>query len=178
MGMSEKTNVVIVPTPRTPESALKVEAELEKEPKEPWEVALLSTLERTLEEITRLRALSGIYLLGGNPAMNMPPAPTALPHILTALASLAKTIAAVIESQIANMERMTDKEEATKFVSRVLSVGRRLYHAYGMTVAEYTSTVVHGLVTAQESNSLAVGIFTGMVPFKTGGEVAVQQERR
>jgi hypothetical protein len=176
--MSERTNVVLVPTPRTPESALKVEIEFEKEPKEPWEMALRNTLEQTLEEITRLRALSSTYLLGGNPAMNMPPAPTAPPHILTALASLAETIATVIESQIANMEKMPDKEEATRFVSRVLSVGRRLYHAYGMTVAEYTSTVVHGLVTAQETNSLAMGVFTGMVPFKTGGEVAVQQERR
>jgi hypothetical protein len=175
--MSERTNVVLVPTPRTPESALKVEIEFEKEPKEPWEVALLNTLEQTLEEITRLRALSGTYLLGGNPAMNMPPAPTALPHILTALASLAKTIAAVIESQIANMERMP-REEAVRFAPRVLDMGRKLYHAFGMTVAEYTSTVVHGLVTAQEANSLAMGVFTGMVPFKTGGEVAVQQERR
>jgi hypothetical protein len=157
--------------------ALKVEIEFEKEPKEPWEVALLNTLEQTLEEIMRLRSLSDNYLFGGNPAMNMPPAPTAPPHILTALASLAKTIAAVIESQIANMERMP-REEAVRFVSRVLDMGRKLYHAYGMTVAEYTSTVVHGLVTAQEANSLAMGDFTGMVPFKTGGEVAVQQERR
>ena len=176
--MSEGTNVVLVPTPRTPESALSVQIEFEREPREPWEVALLSTLEQTLEEITRLRAMSNNYLLGGNPAMNMPPAPTALPHILTALASLAKTIAAVVESQIANMEKMPDREEITRFVSRVLGVGRRLYHAFGMTVAEYTSTVVHGLVTAQEANSLAMGVFTGMVPFKTGGEVAVQQERR
>jgi hypothetical protein len=176
--MSERPNVVLVPTPRTPESALDVKVEFEREPKEPWEIALLNTLERTLEEITRLRSMSSNYLLGGNPAMNMPPAPTALPHILTVLASLAKTIAAVIESQIANMEKMVDKEEATRFVSRVLDMARKLYHAYGMTVAEYTSTVVHGLVTAQESNSLAMGIFTGMVPFKTGGEVAVQQERR
>jgi hypothetical protein len=110
--------------------------------------------------------------------MNLPPAPTALPHILTAFASLSTTIAAVIESQIANMEKMTNREELVRFVSSVLEVGRKLYRAFGMTVAEYISTVVHGLVTAQEANSLAVGIATGMVPFKTGGEVAVQQERR
>ena len=178
MHMSERPNVVLVPTPRTPESALDIKIEFEKEPKEPWEVALLETLEQTLEEITRLRSMSSNYLLGGNPAMNMPPAPTALPHILTGIASLSKTTAAVIESQIGNMEKRTDKEEVARFVSRVLKLANRLYHALGMTVAEYTSTVVHGLVTAQESNSLAMGIFTGMVPFKTGGEVAVQQERR
>jgi hypothetical protein len=176
--MSERSNVVLVPTPRTPESALSIQIEFERETREPWEATLLSTLEQTLEEITRLRSLSTSYLLGGNPAMNLPPAPTAPPHILTALASLSKTIAAVVESQIANLEKMTDREEAARFVSRVLNVGRRLYHAFSMTVAEYTSIVIHGLVTAQESNSLAMGIFTGMVPFKTGGEVAVQQERK
>jgi hypothetical protein len=156
---------------------LEVKIEFEKEPKEPWEVALINTLEQTLEEIMRLRSMSSNYLFG-NPVMNLPPAPTAHPHILTGLASLAKTIAAVIESQIANMEKMSNREEVVRFVARVLDMARRLYHAYGMTVAEYTSTVVHGLVTAQESNSWAVGIATGMVPFKTGGEVAVQQERR
>jgi hypothetical protein len=176
--MAERVNVVLVPTPRTPESALNIQIELEREPREPWETALLSTLEQTLEEITRLRTLSTAYLLGSNPAMNLPPAPTALPHILTAFASLAKTIASVIESQIANLEKMIDREEAAKFVSRVLGMSRRLYHALGMTVAEYTSTVVHGLVSTPEANALAEGIFTGMVPFKTGGEVAVQQERR
>jgi hypothetical protein len=178
--MSERTNVVLVPTPRTPGSALKVEVEFEKEPKEPWEVAFFNTLEQTLEEIMKLRALLiSIYLFGNSPAMNMPPAPTALPHILTALASLAKTIAVLVESQIANMEKMMDREEVAKFVSMVLSASwRKLYHAYGMTVAEYISAVVHGLVAVQEANSLAMGDFTGMVPFKTGGEVAVQQERR
>jgi hypothetical protein len=175
--MSERSNVVLVPTPRSPESALDIKIEFEKEPKEPWEVALLNTLEQTLEEITRLRSISDNYLFGGNPAMNLPPAPTALPHILTAIASLSKTIAAVIESQIANMERMPG-EEAVRFVHRVLDMGRKLYHALGMTIAEYTSTVVHGLVTAHEANLLATIIFTGMAPFKTSGEVAVQQERR
>jgi hypothetical protein len=110
--------------------------------------------------------------------MNLPPAPTALPHILTAFASLAKTIASVIESQKANLEKIVDREEAAKFVSRVLDVGYRLCHAFGMTVAEYTSTVIHGLVATPETNALAEGIFTGMVSFKTSGEVAVQQERR
>jgi hypothetical protein len=176
--MSERVNVVIVPTPRTPESALNIQVELEREPKEPWETALLSTLEHTLEEITRLRAMSSSYLLGINPAMNLPPAPTALPHVLTAIASLAKTIATVIESQIPNVEKMTNKEEVAKFVSKVLDVGRRLIHAFGMTVAEYISTVVHGLVTAPNANSLALGTFTGMMLFKTEGGVAVQQERR
>ena len=176
--MSERVNVVLVPTPRTPESALSVQVEFEREPREPWEATLLSTLEHTLEEITKLRALSSYYLLGINPAMNLPPAPTALPHTLTAVGSLSKTIATVIESQITNMEKMTDREEAAKFVSRVIVVGYRLYHALAMTVAEYISTAVHGLVTAQDANSLAVGALTGMVPFKTGGEVAVQQERR
>jgi len=175
--MSERTNVVLVPTPRTPESALTVHIELEKEPKEPWEVALLDTLKRTMEEIMMLRSMAGNYLLG-NPLMNLPPAPTALPHILTSFASLAKTIAAVIESQIANMERMTNKEEAVRFASSVLDMARKLFHAYGMTIAEYTSTVMHGLVTAQDSNSWAEAIATGMAPFKTGGEIAVQQERR
>ena len=176
--MSEKANVVLVPTPRTPESALDIKIEFEREPKEPWEVALLDVLERTLEEITRLRSMAVNYLFGGNPAMNLPPAPTALPHVLTVIASLSKTMATVAESQIANLEKMRDREEALKFVSRVLEVERRLYHALGMTIAEYISIVVHGLVTAQEANSWAVGIATGMVPFKTGGEVAVQQERR
>jgi hypothetical protein len=176
--MSERPNVVLVPTPRTPESALDIKIEFEKEPKDPWEVALLDTLGRTLEDITRLRSLAVNYLLGSNPVMNLPPAPTALPHILTAFASLSKTIAAIIDSQIANMEKRPDKEEVVRFVTMVLELGRRLYHAFGMTVAEYTSTVVHGLVTAQEANSWAWGIGTGMVPFKTGGEVAVQQERR
>jgi hypothetical protein len=178
MDMSERVNVVLVPTPRTPESALNIQVELEREPKEPWEMALLSTLEHTLEEITRLRAMSGSYLLGINPAMNLPPAPTALPHILTAIASLSKSIATVIESQIGNMEKMANKEEVAYFVARVIGVGYRLYHAFGMTVAEYISTVVHGLVSAQSANSLALGTFTGMMPFKTEGEVAVQQERR
>jgi hypothetical protein len=174
--MSERPNVVLVPTPRTPESALTVQIELEKEPKEPWEVALLDTLKRTMEEIMMLRSMASNYLLG-NPVMNLPPAPTALPHILTAFASLSKTIAAVIESQIANMERMPSKEEAVRVASSVLDMGRKLYHAFGMTVAEFTSTVVHGLVTAQESNSWAEAIATGMTPFKTGGEVAVQEKR-
>jgi hypothetical protein len=176
--MSERVNVVLVPTPRSPESALSVQVEFEKEPREPWEEALLSTLMQTLEEIMRLRALSSSYLLGINPAMNLPPAPTALPHVLTDAASLAKTIANVIESQKAVLEKITDREEAARFVARVLSVGYRLYHAFGMTVAEYISTVVHGLVTVQNANSLAIGTFTGMVPFKTEGEAAVQQERR
>jgi len=175
--MSERTNVVLVPTPRTPEGALDIKIEFEKEPKDPWEIALVDTLKRTMEEIMMLRSIADNYLLG-NPMMNLPPAPTALPHILTALASLTKTISAVIESQIANMEKMTNREEVVKFVSSVLDMGRKLFHAFGMTIAEYTSTVVHGLVSAQESNSWAVGIATGMVPFKTGGEVAVQQERR
>jgi hypothetical protein len=174
---SERTNVVLVPTPRTPEGALDIKIEFDREPKERWEILLYHTLEQTLEEITRLRSVAGMYLLGGNPAMNMPPAPTALPHILTALASLAKTIAAVVNSQIANMEKM-EREEAVRFVSKVLDMSNKLYHAFGMVVAEYTSTVVHGLVTAQEANSLAMGIFTGMTPFKTAGEVAVQQEKR
>ena len=177
MHMSERPNVVLVPTPRTPESALDIKIEFEKEPKDPWEIALVDTLRRTMEEIMMLRSLASTYLLG-NPTMNLPPAPTALPHILTAFASLAKTIAAVAESQIANMEKMTNREEVVRFISSVLDMERKLYHAFGMTVAEYTSTVVHGLVTAQEVNSLAIGIATGMVPFKTGGEVAVQQERR
>jgi hypothetical protein len=176
--MSERPNVVLVPTPRTPESALDIKIEFEREPKEPWEATLLGTLEQTLEEITRLRSMSTTYLFGGSPAMNLPPAPTALPHVLTALASLAKTIAAVVESQIANMEKMSDREMAMRFISRVLDVSRRLYHAYGMTVAEYTSTVMHGLVSANELNLLASILLTGMAPFKTGGEVAVQQERR
>jgi hypothetical protein len=176
--VSERTNVVLVPTPRTPESALDIKIEFEREPKEPWEVALLDVLERTLEEITRLRSLAVNYLFGGNPAMNLPPAPTALPHILTAVASLAKTIATVAESQIANLEKLTHREEALRFVSRVLEMERRLYHALGMTIAEYTSTVVHGLVAAHEANLLANIIFTGMANFKTGGEIAVQQERK
>jgi hypothetical protein len=175
--MSERTNVVLVPTPRTPESALDIRIEFEREPRDPWEVALVDTLKRTMEEIMLLRSIADNYLLG-NPVMNLPPAPTALPHVLTSFASLAKTIAAVIESQIANMEKMANREDAVRFVASVLDMGRKLFHAFGMTIAEYTSTVVHGLVTAQEANSWAWGIGTGMVPFKTGGEVAVQQERR
>jgi hypothetical protein len=176
--MSERVNVVLVPTPRTPESALSVQVELERETREPWEAALLSALEQTLEEITRLRSIAVNYLLGGNPAMNLPPAPTALPHILTAFASLAKTIATIMESQIAYLEKIADRDEAKRFVARALLMGYKFYHAFGMTVAEYTSTVVHGLVATPEANALAEGIFTGMVPFKTPGEVAIQQERR
>ena len=176
--MSERHNVVLIPTPRTPGAALDIKIELEREPREPWESAIYDTLGRTQEELIRLRSQLLASLFGTSPALNLPPAPTALPHILTALASQCKTIAAVIESQIANLEKITDKEEAAKFVSSVLKLGYRFYAAFGMVVAEYTSTVVHGLVAVSETNLLGMLEFTGMAPFKTGGEVAVHQERR
>ena len=176
--MSERPNVVLVPTPRTPGAALDIKIEFEREPREPWETAILDTLGHTLEELIRLRSQLLASLFGASPAMNLPPAPTALPHILTALASQSKTIAAVIESQIANLEKMTDKEEAAKFVSRVLELGYRFFGAFGMVVAEYTSVVVHGLVTVPETNLLGILELTGMAPFKTGGEVAIHQEKR
>jgi hypothetical protein len=176
--MSERPNVVLVPTPRTPGSALSIQIEFEKEPREPWETTLFDTLERTLEEIIKLRAQLLAGLFGASPAMNLPPAPTALSHILTALASQAKTIATVVESQIANLEKRQDKEEMAKFVSRVIEVGYRSYSAFGMVIAEYTSTVVHGLVNVSGTNLLAILELTGLAAFKEGGEVAVQQERR
>ncbi len=175
--MSERPNVVLVPTPRTPDSALSVQIELEREPKDPWETSLYDTMRQTMEEVLMLRTTADAYLLG-NPVMNLPPVPTALPHILSNIGSLAKTIASVIESQISNLEKITDREQAAKFVAKTLNMSRKFYHALAMTIAEYTSTVVHGLVTAPEVNSWAWGIGTGMVPVKMAGEVAVQQERR
>jgi len=176
--MSERINVVLVPTPRTPESSLEVKLEIDKEPKEPWEMALDAAFVDTLQDVERLLSVMRNQLFGPTPATNLPPAPTALVHINSALASLARTIASVITSQIPVMEKVQEKDEAARIVLRVLRKSVLMYAAFAKVIAEFTSTVVHGLVPAHESNTLAMGILTGMAPFKAGGEVAVGQPQQ
>jgi len=176
--MSERGNVVLVPTPRTPESSLEVKLEIDQETREPWEAALDAAFADTLQEVERLLSVMRNQLFGPTPAVNLPPAPTALVHINSVLASLSRTIASVIASQIPVMEKVREKDEAAQIVLRVLRKAALMYAAFAKVIAEFTSTAVHGLVAVHDSNALAMAIFTGMTPFKTGGEVAVGQPQQ
>ncbi len=166
----------MIPAPKSPEHALTITPQLEvgrfEDPRiRDFYEAVRQTLQDISGHVSTL--LAGVF--GTWPVGSLPPRPTAHVTLLSELASLARTLAEVIQARGKALDKIDDQQELAKLMPVLIEAAMQGYAAFGIAVVMVSNVIIHGVVPASHANRYVEGTIAGMLPYHEHGPVEIHK---